>query len=61
MNSKSLNKEARICYDKQGFFAAYLQNLRKKLRHLGARKVQRGGAWYWVLKEDYKPGEEIEL
>lgn len=54
-------EEAKICYDKDGFFAGYLRNLKEKLDHLGARKIRRGGAWYWVLKDDYRPGEEIEI
>ncbi|HHW29471.1 MAG TPA: nucleotidyltransferase domain-containing protein [Syntrophomonadaceae bacterium] len=53
--------DARILYDRNGFFRNYLDDLRKRLDKLGAKKVYRGGAWYWVLKEDYKIGEEFEI
>lgn len=54
-------EDARILYDRNGFFRNYLAGLKERLNRLGARKVYRGGAWYWVLKEDYKTGEEFEL
>jgi hypothetical protein len=54
-------EDARFLYDKGGFFAQYLSGLKSRLAALGARKVYRGGAWYWVLKEDYKQGEVFDL
>jgi len=53
--------DARILYDKNSFFRNYLTGLRKRLNELGAKKVYRGGAWYWLLKEKYEPGEEFEI
>ncbi len=53
--------DARILYDRNGFFRNYLAGLRERLNSLGAKKVYRGGAWYWVLKENYKIGEEFEI
>lgn len=53
--------DARILYDRNSFFQNYLDDLRKRLDKLGAKKVYRGGAWYWGLKEDYKIGEEFEI
>lgn len=38
-----------------------LERVRRRLRELGAHKVMRGDAWYWVLKGDYTPGEIFEL
>ncbi len=56
-----MTRESLILYDKDKFFKKYIDEFRKKLEKLGATRVQRGGGWYWVLKPDYKPGEEIEL
>lgn len=56
-----LVEDARICYDRENFLTIYLAGLRKKLRKMGARRIYRGGAWYWVLKPDYTPGEVIEI
>lgn len=53
--------DARIIYDKDGFFERYLNDLRKKLQELGARKVQHAGAWYWDLKPNFRKGDIIEL
>jgi predicted nucleotidyltransferase len=53
--------EARILFDRNEFFARCLEGLRARLRRLGSRRVPFGGGYYWVLKPDLKPGEEIEL
>jgi len=51
----------RILYD-SGFFAKKMARLLKRLKRLGAKKVVvNRNAWYWDLKPDLKPGEEIEL
>jgi predicted nucleotidyltransferase len=54
-------EDARIFYDKNNFFKNFLSRLSCRLEKLGAKKVRRGGAWYWVLKEDYKIGEVFEI
>jgi predicted nucleotidyltransferase len=51
----------RILFDREGFFEGYLETLKNKLTNLGARKVRFGGGYYWILKPDLKPGEEISL
>jgi len=56
-----LVEDARICHDKDGFLARYLAGLKERLDRMGARRIYRGGAWYWVLKADYRPGEVIEI
>lgn len=54
-------EDARLLYDRDGFFAQRLDRLRRRLAELGARRIWRGDIWYWDLKPDYKPGEVIEL
>jgi predicted nucleotidyltransferase len=54
-------EDARILYDRDGFFARRLDRLRKRLQELGARRIWRGNVWYWDLKPDYQPGEVFEL
>lgn len=40
-------QDARLLYDRGGFFRHYLDNLEDRLRKLGARRIRRGNAWYW--------------
>ncbi|MEM4966355.1 MAG: nucleotidyltransferase domain-containing protein, partial [Sulfolobales archaeon] len=54
-------EDAVILYDRENFFTNILNNLREKLRELGAERVRCGRKWYWRLKRDYKFGEVIEL
>ena len=54
-------EDARILFDRDGFFAGVLTRLRERLARLGARRIWRGNAWYWDLKPDYRPGEVFEL
>jgi uncharacterized protein len=53
--------DARILFDRDGFFAGRMDGLRERLAALGARRIWLGNAWLWDLKPDYKPGEVIEL
>ena len=54
-------EDARILYDRDGFFRQQMDLLRQRLAHLGARRIWKGNAWYWDLKPDYRCGEEFEL
>jgi len=54
-------EDARLLYDRDGFFADVLSRLRGRLRELGAERRQRGRVRYWILKRDFTPGEVIEL
>lgn len=56
-----MTDQARIVFDRDDFFKTYLERLRARLRTQGARRVRLGGGYYWVLKPDLKPGEEIPL
>ncbi|MEM0041395.1 MAG: nucleotidyltransferase domain-containing protein [Candidatus Korarchaeum sp.] len=50
-----------ILYDK-GFIGEQLEELRERLKALGARKVLLpNGKWYWDLKPDYELGEVVEI
>lgn len=51
--------DAQILIDKDGFFARELENLRKRLNILGSKRIYRGNAFFWDLKPDYKPNEDI--
>ncbi len=54
-------EDARILYDRDGFFSDRLKRLRKRLKELGAKRIWMGSAWYWDLKPDYKPGDIFEI
>lgn len=54
-------EDAKILFDKDGFFEKILRTLRNRLRELGAKRIWKGNAWYWDLKPDYKPGEIFEI
>jgi len=56
-----LVEDVKICFDRDGFLACYLAELKERLERMGARRVYRKGAWYWVLKPDYWPGEVFEI
>jgi hypothetical protein len=56
-----LTDQARILHDPQGVLRDYLDDLGARLKKMGARRVYKGGGYYWVLKPDYKPGDRIEL
>jgi predicted nucleotidyltransferase len=53
--------EARILLDPDQVLHRHLQALSARLATLGARKVERGGGYYWELKPDYRWGERITL
>jgi predicted nucleotidyltransferase len=53
--------EARILFDREGFFDHYLQDLRARMKALGSVRKELGGGYYWLLKPDWKPGETITL
>jgi predicted nucleotidyltransferase len=56
-----LVEDARLLYDRDDFFKNFLAQFKEKLDRLGARRIWRGNAWYWDLKPDFKPGDEIEI
>lgn len=55
-------EDARVLYDRDGFFSGVLDGLRRRLAQLGARRVYlEDGSWYWDLKPDYRFGEIFEI
>lgn len=51
-----------ILYDREGFLAWKLEQVRQRMRELGTKKVMMpDGSWYWDVKPDWKPGEVFEL
>jgi len=54
-------EDARILFDRDGFFREELGRLRARLARLGARRIWKGNAWIWDLKPDYKWGDEFEI
>lgn len=56
-----MTEQVRILVDRSDFFQAYLAGFRARLGALGARKIRLRGGYYWLLKPDQKPGEDIAL
>lgn len=54
-------EDARVLFDRQGFFQRTMENLKERLQRLNARRIWQGNAWYWDLKPDYKQGEIFEI
>jgi len=51
-----------ILFDRERFLGDHLDQLRSKLRGMGARKIRLpSGSWYWDLKPDYRLGEVVEI
>jgi hypothetical protein len=56
-----MTEDVRILHDPDGVLERYLRGLRARLRALGARRIAKGGGYYWLLKPDLKPGEDFTL
>lgn len=51
-----------ILYDPEGILTRELEAVRRRLRELGSKRIERpDGSWYWDLKPDWRPGELVEL
>jgi predicted nucleotidyltransferase len=54
--------DARLLYDRDGFFNGVLDEMRARMRELGSRRVTLpSGTQYWDLKPDYQWPEIVEL
>ena len=56
-----MTEEVLILYDPNGVLQTYLDDLSARLKALGARRIRKGGGYYWLLKPDLKPGEDFTL
>lgn len=56
-----MTEEVLLLYDRDDTLAGYLEGLRARLKTLGARRIHKGGGYYWLLKPDLKPGEDFAL
>jgi hypothetical protein len=56
-----MTQDASIVYDKDGFLKSVLDDMRRRLNELGARKVQAKKGYYWVLKPDARLDEVVEV
>jgi predicted nucleotidyltransferase len=54
-------EEARILVDRGDFLRGFLDGFAFRLGELGAKRVRKGAGYYWILKPDLRPGEEITL
>ena len=54
-------EDSKVLFDRGDFFAGLIEKLRDRLNALGAKRVWKGNAWYWILKPDIKVGEVFEL
>lgn len=55
-------EDARLLFDRDGFFADVLGGLRARMRELGSRRVVLpDGSWYWDLQPGFRFGEEVRL
>lgn len=51
-----------VLYDPESILTTELEAVRRRLRELGAKRIERpDGSWYWDLKPDWRPGETVEL
>ena len=56
-----LTDDAFIAYDRNGFLKEVLQDMKRRLKELGARKIKARKGHYWILKPDARPNEVIEV
>lgn len=56
-----MTEDAVIIHDKENFFERILTSLIEKMKKLGSKRIWIGKKWYWILKDDVKFGEVIEI
>jgi predicted nucleotidyltransferase len=57
-----MTEDAVLLYDRGGFLAGVLDEMRSRMRELGSRRVPLpDGSWYWDLKPSYRPGELVTI
>ena len=53
--------QARILFDDRGLLRRTLDDLGQRLAAMGARRVRKGGGYYWELAPSFRWGDRIEL
>lgn len=53
--------DAMILFDRDDFLRLEIKSMRRRLNETGAKKIERGRKWYWILKPDIKRGEAVEI
>jgi len=56
-----LTEDAELVYDKDRFLESVLEDIRRRLVELGAKKVKADKGYYWVLKPEAKPTEVVQI
>ena len=56
-----MTEDVVLLYDRDDYLKGYLRKVKERLLQLKAKKVVMGNAWYWILKEDFTPGEIFEI
>ncbi len=56
-----MTEDALIAYDRNGFLKDVVQDMKRRLRDLGARKIKARKGYYWILKPDARSDEVIEV
>ncbi len=55
-----LTTDSIILYD-TGILGNEISKIKKRLKELGSRKIKLKDSWFWILKPDIKPGENIVI
>jgi hypothetical protein len=53
--------QARVLLDEGALLRQFLDALGARLAASGARRVRKGGSYYWELAPNYRWGDRIEL
>ena len=56
-----MTEDVIIVFDRNDFLKQLLDDVKQRLRLLGAVRVRRANAWYWILKKDFVPDEIFEV
>ena len=56
-----LTEDSELVYDRDRFLQGVLEDIRRRLKELGARKVKAQKGHYWILKPGAEPTEVVEI
>jgi predicted nucleotidyltransferase len=55
-----LTTDSMILYD-TGILREEIAKIKKRLNELGSKKIKLKNSWFWILKPDVKPGENVVI